>query len=390
MKKYCLLPLAFTAWVSGAVAQDLVISGFVEFEAAYGDYYDFERMWNPAAGQVGQPPFFEQDSQVRNLDFGVDARLNFDYSQATKAGLEYGAHLELDFYKSDRSYTVPTALPGALTMPDPRVLAWARTLEMSDYLGPDELAFNDGYVFINSSLGNIKLGDTGTAGKATNQLNTPFLAPGALELTDYAPLELEQVFYANSFLGVDFEASVDDDSNWALGLGYGADVGGVAVALGLSAAEEALAGSISATAGGLSAGMNYAMEEIGHTREYVAAGVSYSAGPLSVGGGVETEILHEAVDLNLAGVGLATFDPNDLERYETNFFLGATYEVADGLTFGVGVANLDSDSAANRSLTLALGGATAGGYSGRFVDTTGSAFSEGRTWTAGASVKVAF
>ncbi len=389
MKRLWVLPLAATAWTSAAVAQDLTVSGFVAFEAAYGENYDLERMFNPAFGQPGQPPFIEETSQVPDLDFGVDARLNFDYANATKSGLEYGAHFELDFYKSDRSYTLPTTLPTALILSDPRQTAFVLSYQTTDRLGPDAVAFNDGYVFINSSLGHVKLGDTGTAGEASNQLNVPFLAPGALEIDNYAPLELEQVFYANSFLGVDFEASVDDDANWALGLGYGADVGGVAVALGLSAADETLAGSISASAGGLTAGMNYAMEEIGHTKEYVAAGLSYAAGPLAVGLGVETEITHEALESNVVG-GIAIFDTSDLELYETNVFFGATYEVADGLTFGLGVANLDSDSLANRSLTVSGVGGSVAGISGRYIDDSGATFSEGRTWVAGASVKVSF
>lgn len=338
MKKVLLATTAVVALAGSSLAQDLTIGGFVEFEADYGDNYD---LGNGVRS-------------VDDLDFSVDAGLSFDYSNSTKSGLEYGAHFELDMFSSD---------------------AHSGTGHFDDIHdgGQSDVAFNDGYVFINSALGNVSMGDTGTAGEASNQLNVPFLAPGAIEGDNLASLELEQVFYANSFVGVDFEASVDDDSNWALGIGYSADVGGVTVGLGLSAAEEALAGSINMTVGGLSAGVNYAMEEVEATTEYVAAGVSYTMGALSVGSGVETQIAHESV------TG---------EEVVTNYLFGATYELADGLVFGVGVANLDSDSCSNWTATGGTSSCTANptliGQGGNLGD------NEGRTWTAGASVKVSF
>ncbi len=334
MKKVLLATTAVVAFAGVAAAQDLTIGGFLEFEAAYGTNYDL------GAGV----------RSVDDLDFGVDGRLNFDYSNSTKSGLEYGMHFELDLYSSDHSSPV-------------------------DYLnGPQSgVAFNDGYVFINSSLGNVSMGDTGTAGEAANQLHTPFLAPGAIEGDNYAALEKEQVFYSNSFVGVDFEASVDDDSNWALGLGYSADVGGVNIALGLSAADEALAGSIGATVGGLAFGVNYAHEEVMATTEYVAAGVGYSMGALSVGTGVETEIRHGAV----SG-----------QEMETNYVVGATYELADGLVLGVGAANLDSDSCSNWTATGGANNTCASPTLTGRGSHLGAA--EGRTWTAGASVTVSY
>jgi len=333
MKKVLLATTAVVAFAGVAAAQDLTIGGFLEFEAAYGENYDL------GAGT----------RSIDDLDFGVDGRLNFDYGNSTKSGLEYGMHFELDLYSSDAT-TAPTDILNG---------------------GQSTVEFNDGYVYINSSLGNVMMGDTGEAGEASNQLNTPFLAPGAIETSELAVLELEQVFYSNSFLGVDFEASVDDDSNWALGIGYSADVGGVTIDLGLSAAEEALAGSIGASAGGLTFGVNYAHEEVGATTEYVAAGVGYSMGALSVGTGVETNIAHGVV----SG-----------QEITTNYLVGATYELADGLVLGVGAANLDSDSVSNCTAT---GGTTAcaGGTTGNGVHLGDG---EGRTWTAGASVTVSF
>ncbi len=305
MKKVLLATTAVVAFAGVAAAQDLTVGGFLEFEAAYGENYDAE------------------DSQVQDLDFGVDGRLNFDYSNSTKSGLEYGMHFELDLYQSDGT---------------------------EDYLDADSVSFNDGYVFINSALGNVKMGDTGDANEAANQLHTPVI-PGALEVDHYSVLEAEQVFYSNSFVGVDFEASVDDDSNWSLGIGYSADLGGITIDLGMTAQDETLAGSIGATAGGLSAGVNYAMEEVGATTEYVAAGIGYGMGPLTVGTGVETEIRHGVV----SG-----------EIYETNYFAGASYELADGLNVALGVGNLDNDSAANWGTAV------------------------GREWVAGATVTVSF
>jgi len=340
MKKVLLASTAVVAFAGAAAAQDLTIGGFAEFEAYYGANYDV------GAGR-----------SIDDLDFAVDAGLNFDYSNSTKSGLEYGMHFELDMFSSD------AAAAGA-------------TDDFKDG-GQSDVAFNDGYVFINSALGNVSMGDAGKAGAASNQLHVPFLAPGAIEGDNYAASELELVKYSNSFLGVDFSASVDDDSNWALGIGYGADVGGVTIDLGLSAAEEALAGSVSATVGGLAFGVNYAHEEVEATTEYVAAGVSYSMGALSIGTGVETEIRHGVVNG---------------QEMETNYFAGATYELADGLVLGVGAGNLDSDSCSNWTAT---GGTATDGTCG----TNGNALSgrgqslgddEGRTWVAGASVKVSF
>ncbi len=355
-----------------ALAQGLSVDGYLRFNSYYGDGFDgadngfFDWSYviqNYAAGtdisgngyqkamilntQAGQG-----DGQVTQLDFVVDGRMSFDYGQATKAGLEYGAHWELDFQSSD----------------------------INDFVSGDFVAFNDGYVYINSSLGNVKLGDTGDAGYASNQLHVPLLV-GAREVSHYSTQELEQVYYANSFMGVDFDASVDDDSNWSLGLGYEADVGGVLVALGLTAQDETLAGSIQASAGGLSFGLNYASEEVKATTEYVAAGVSYEAGALTIGTGVETEIRH-----------LAYIDPNNVvpdfsprggkgEVYETNYFLGAAYEVAEGMTLALGVANLDADSRANRSAyRLAVGDASIEPLY----------YERDRAWVARAAVKVAY
>lgn len=228
-----------------------------------------------------------------------------------------------------------------------------------DIKSGDGIAFNDGYVFINSALGNIKMGDTGAAGLAKNQLNVPVLTVGAMAYDDYNEFdfdywfyppflftEAEMIHYSNSFAGIDFEASIDDDGHWSLGAGYTAAMGGVDVKLGMSAARSSfqsvdiaqLAGSIEAKAGGLTAGVSLASMDIDKlfTDEYIAAGVSYNAGALTVGVGVENRIVH-----------FAPAPSPDGEVYVTNYFAGAEYELADGLIIGAGIGSLDGDNLYN-------------------------------------------
>ncbi len=297
-------------------------------------------------------------------------------------------HFELDLYQSDGTTLVVENMPAAAVRAEGDTGGGPSSLygiTSEDRLIGDGVSFNDGYVFINSALGNVKLGDAGAAGSASNQLHVPYLV-NALERDQYATAENELVKYENAFLGVGFAASVDDDSNWNLGIGYAADVGGVAVALGLSAGEETLAGSIAATVGGLAFGLNYAMEEVGSTTEYVSTGVSYTMGALVIGTGVETEIRHG----DIGSYGEPFVHGSAIgQEHETNYFVGATYELADGLLLSAGVANLDSDSAKNWSESCF-------GRSGRGWDVNainvgpGPQCKEGRAWTAGASVKVSF
>ncbi len=383
MKKIAVAAAAMACMLGAAHAQDLTVSGFLAFEAIYGANYDFDTVEYWVQTQVNGDPDAGNGSGIDDLDFGVDGRLNFDYANSTKSGLEYGMHFELDLYQSDEQSRTADSGTHPIVEGDPSMLGeiegWADYgASKPDRLVGDSVAFNDGYVFINSALGNVKLGDAGAAGAASNQLHVPYLV-NALERDQYATAELELIKYENSFVGVDFAASVDDDANWNLGIGYSADVGGINVALGLSAGEETLAGSIAAAAGGLSFGVNYAMEEVGSTSEYVAAGVGYSMGALTLGTGVETEIRHG--DVALFNHGSVTG-----QEYETNYFVAASYELADGLALNVGVANLDSDSANNWS---ARDGGLFGffGRSGRGLDLGDD---EGRAWTVGASLEVSF
>ncbi len=65
--------------------------------------------------------------------------------------------------------------------------------------------------------------------------------------------------------------------------------------------------------------------------EYVALGISYSVGALTVGAGVENRRL-----------SVPTTGP-DSTAYLTNYFAGAEDELALGLFLGVGLGNLDGD-----------------------------------------------
>lgn len=122
-------------------AQELKVGGFLEFEARYGDNYDI-------------------DGSVDELAYGVDGALNFDYKHSTKAGLEYGAHFELDFFQSD------DLLDGELR-------------GMPSY---DVALFNDGYVYVNTAFGKVSIGDVDVAGRASNQLNVPMFSSGAFQI----------------------------------------------------------------------------------------------------------------------------------------------------------------------------------------------------------------
>ncbi len=341
MKKYTTNSLIASAvaavvWCPlAASANDLLVSGYLQFDADYGTNYDSHI-------------FPDYEDQVTNLDFAVEGRLNFDYAASTKAGLEYGMHMELDLFQSDGE-----------TYDDYYYQLGGGLFPVDDVKSGDGVTFNDGYVFINSALGNIKLGDTGAAGLAKNQLNVPVLPIGALAYDDYNEFDFdywiyppviftegEMIHYSNSFAGIDFEASIDDDGIWALGAGYTAAMGGVDVKLGMSAARSTiqnldiaqLAGSIEAQAGGLTAGISLASMDIDKlfTDEYVAAGVSYQAGALTVGLGVENRIVHFAASPSPGG-----------EIYVTNYFAGAEYELADGLLIGAGIGSLDGDNIYN-------------------------------------------
>lgn len=296
-----------TALLAGVVnSQELLVSGFLEFETYILDDVD-------------------ADSSVSNVDAAVDGRLNFDYANDTKAGLRYGMHFELDMFQSDDD------------------LDGENVVDNADLVAGDSVDFNDGYVFLNSSLGDIALGDTGTAGRAANQLRVPFLPLGALEVDDYSALEQEQVFYANSYAGLALEASVDDDANWSAGAEYAAPMGPWEVSVGGSINEDGGAGSVALGLGDLTAGVHLAGTSanvpaggvINTATTYVSMGVDYDLGVLRVGVGSESQVSY----LYTVATGAKSKDTVN------NFFAGAVYELVDGLELGMGVGLLDADSA---------------------------------------------
>ncbi len=306
MKKLLTVGLA-AGLLAGAVnSQELVLSGFVEFEGYALDDVD-------------------ADSRVSYLDAAVDAGLTFDYSNSSKAGLAYGAHFELDLFQSD----------------DDR--DGENLIDNEDVVEGDSVDFNDGYVFIDSALGYVGLGDTGTAGRADNQLRVPLLPLGALDLDDYSALEAEQVFYANSYAGVRLEGSVDDDARWSLGAEYRAPMGPWDVALGGALSEDGGAGSVSMGLGDLTAGLHLAGTSANSisagvattAQTYVSMGVDYDLGVLKLGLGTESQVTY------LYTLATATKTKDTI----SNFFAGAVYEMADGLELGMGVGLLDADSA---------------------------------------------
>jgi hypothetical protein len=290
------------------LAQDLDISGFLEFEGHYGANFDTK-------------------GSVEALGFGVEGALNFDYQNSTKAGLTYGAHLELDFYQSD------DLLDG----------------ELRGLASYDVAQFNDGYVFVEGGFGRLALGDVDVAGRANNQLNVPLFANGAYQIGELSTFtEQAKLLYTNRFGSIDVEASIDDDANYGLGLGYSAQMGPAAVVLGVSGAihdESPLvtplnptgeysewAASVRTYIGRWRMGANYASVDFPrvYALEYSSFGGAYDFGDLKLGAGVETFIVHQS------GVGG--------EIYTTNLFAGATYALAPGLTLGLGIGNLDADN----------------------------------------------
>lgn len=59
-------------------------------------------------------------------------------------------------------------------------------------------------------------------------------------------------------------------------------------------------------------------------------------GALNVGAGVETQVLN-----------LSFLTGPSSEIFVTNYFVGAEYELADGLLIGLGIGNLDGDNVYN-------------------------------------------
>lgn len=175
------LSLLVAAAAGPAVGQGLSVNGHIRFSAYAGEgfdgpdngFFDWNSVANDYSGAAGivangYPKAQilnilpgQGDNQVTQLDFATDGRMSFDLQFASKSGLAYGGHWELDFLSSD----------------------------VGDVVGGDYVAFNDGYAFINSTLGDLRFGDTGSASYAENQLHVPLLV-GAREISFYTTQEL--------------------------------------------------------------------------------------------------------------------------------------------------------------------------------------------------------
>ncbi len=324
--------LSFLSAAPSAKAQFLTIGGFLEAEM-----YNFDRV--------------DADSSVQNLDFVVDGRLDIDAKWESKVGIALGAHLELDLEQSDDDLDGDDGSSGRGFDPLGLLAGLPLTkglVEDEDALDQDLVAFNDGYLFFDSALGFVALGDTGPAGYAVNQLQVPLLAHGAMEIDAFVEQEGELAYYSNSAFGFDFDGAVDDEGRWSAGAAYTLDLTGLDITLGTSFATEGFAFSLHGDYGPWQAGVSYADTSfdqdlssrfglasgtiVAQARDYLSAGVSYRMGPLILGGGYE-----------LQNMKFASLAPFGSKQSIGSYHVGAAYELASGLTLATGLAYLDPD-----------------------------------------------
>lgn len=315
-----------------ASAQFLTIGGFLEAE-----HYNFDRV--------------DADSSVSNLDFVIDGRLDIDAKWDSKIGITLGAHLELDLEQSDHDQDGDDGSTGRGFDPLGLLAGLPLTkglVEDEDALDQDLVAFNDGYLYLDSALGLLALGDTGPAGFAENQLQVPLLAHGAMEIDAFNEQEGELAYYSNSAFGLDFDGAVDDDGRWSAGAAYTLDLTGLDITLGTSFATEGFAFSLHGDYGPWQAGVSYADTSfdsdlssrfglaagtiVAQARDYLSLGLSYQLGPLTLGGGYE-----------LQNMKFASITPFWSKQSIGSYHAGAAYELAPGLTLATGLAYLDPD-----------------------------------------------
>ena len=338
-------PLAALLWSPPASAQYLTIGGFLEAEA-----YNFDRV--------------DADSHVSNLDFVIDGRLDVDAGWKSKSGIDLGVHFELDLEQSDDDKDATNGTTGRGFDPLGLLAGLPLTkslIEDEDALDQDLVSFNDGYLYFDSALGYIALGDRGSAGMAQNQLLVPLLAHGAMEIDSFIEHEGAVAYYGNTFYGLDFAGAVDDDGLWSAGAAYTFDFANLNIRLGTSFAEQGFALSAHLDYGPWQFGASYADTShdrdlsslfgqpagtmVAQARDYLSAGLAYQVGPLLVGGGYELQ--------NLKFASLAPFG-----RMQSigAFHGGASYELADGLILASGIAYLDPDiGTVNPDFTMDLG-----------------------------------
>lgn len=225
MKKVLLATSALVAFAGVATAQEVSLGGEVEFTYAIGETAD------------------DHDQDFEDLDFGTETELKVSYSNSTKAGLEYGANVEIDGKASDGATGV-------------------------DALPTDGISFDDVYIFVNSALGNVKMGET-----------------EGVDLTEVSAgdLEAENIRYSTSVMGADVVAAFDDELNWAAGASYSVATGLGDVTANVEFTENALAADASVSVGGVSL-MPYMSsndnddEVLGIIAGYDLAGIALEAG----------------------------------------------------------------------------------------------------------------
>ncbi len=338
-------PLTALLWGAPAAAQYLTIGGFLEAEA-----YNFDRV--------------DADSDVSNLDFVIDGRLEVNAGWQSKSGIDLGIHFELDLEQSDDDKDATNGTTGRGFDPLGLLAGLPLTkslIEDEDALDQDLVTFNDGYLYFDSALGYIALGDTGSAGMAEQQLQVPVLAHGAMEIDSFVEHEGEVAFYGNSVFGLDFAGAVDDDGLWSAGAAYTLDFATLDIHVGTSFAEQGFALSARLDYGPWQFGASYADTShdrdlspnfglpagtiVTQARDYLSTGLAYRVGPLMIAGGYE-----------LQNLKMASLSPFGRLQSIGAYHGGASYDLADGLTLATGVAYLDPDiGTVNSDFTMDLG-----------------------------------
>lgn len=282
-----------------AAAQEITVSGFVDFELYNSNDVDF-------------------GSDDDDYDMVVDARLDFDIATSSKAGLYYGAHIELDLDQSDAG----------------------------DVLGTDAASFNDGYVYVDTIFGKLFLGDAGVAGKASSAVSTVMPVENSFyesSSASYSASELELIKYENSILGLNLNASVDDDTNWQVGAEYVSEAAGFPITIGATGSMEMFAASGKVVVGPFMGSASYFAEDSGDVDPFQATNGTQQGMSeiLSFGLGYELDGLSVGAGYELVNYEVGTSDNHD---YNSKLGFGIDYEFANGLFAGASFVSDDSTS----------------------------------------------
>lgn len=249
MKKVLFATTALVA-SAGFAAADISISGFAEMGVTGGDMYT-----------------------TSDLQFHNDIGINVDMSGETDNGLSFGAHMELD----------DTNGAGAINGP------WQADNESA---------------FISGAFGTLTLGEID--GAFDKRLSEVALAGGTIADDETAHAgyngnsgldgsqDNQILRYDYAFGDFGFSASLEQDTNgagsddiWALGVSYGADMGGIGLGLGLGYQTNSVFDviGVSATAdfgNGFEAAVNYSdLDGFGGNDSHIGVGVAYTMDALT-------------------------------------------------------------------------------------------------------------